>query len=274
MRRDQTPGSDGTGVRLRVLTYNIHGQRDDRTALAAVVRELAPDVAILQEAPRRFRWRHKCAALADAFGMVVGAGGLPGLGNLLLTSLRVSVTDSWVIRYPLTPGRHLRGAVFARCAVGPVRFVLAGSHLATDAGERPAQARALREACRALDQPVILGVDVNETPAPGDDGGDAGAEPPGGSAWATVCDGLTDAVVAADRPDAATFPCADPRRRLDAIFVDPSVEVLDYQVVDTPMTRRASDHFPVVADLSLAVNGGSALAAESGSARGLDKRGG
>ena len=34
-------------------------------ALAGLVRELAPDVVIVQEAPRRFRWRHKCAALAD-----------------------------------------------------------------------------------------------------------------------------------------------------------------------------------------------------------------
>ena len=71
-------------------------------------------MVIVQEAPRRFRWRHKCAALADDFGMVVAAGGLPSLGNLLLVSLRVRVHETWCLRYPLTPGRHLRGAAFAR----------------------------------------------------------------------------------------------------------------------------------------------------------------
>ena len=32
----------------------------------------APDVVIVQEAPRRFRWRQKCADLAEPFGLVVG----------------------------------------------------------------------------------------------------------------------------------------------------------------------------------------------------------
>ncbi|HET9516086.1 MAG TPA: endonuclease/exonuclease/phosphatase family protein, partial [Actinoplanes sp.] len=122
-----------TGVRLRVLSYNVHGLRDDRAALRAVVRDLAPDVMVVQEAPRRLRWRYRCAALADDLGMVVGAGGLPSLGNLLLTTLRVRVHETSCLRFPLTPGRHLRGAVFARCSVGGTSFTVSGSHLATDA---------------------------------------------------------------------------------------------------------------------------------------------
>ena len=51
-------------TKLRVLSYNLHSLRDDRRALAEVVRGVAPDVAILQEAPRRFRWRQKSAPLA------------------------------------------------------------------------------------------------------------------------------------------------------------------------------------------------------------------
>jgi endonuclease/exonuclease/phosphatase family metal-dependent hydrolase len=129
-----------TGVPLRVVSYNVHGLTDDRAALTGLVRDLAPDVVIVQEAPRRFRWRHKCAALADDFGLVVGAGGLPSLGNLLLVSLRLRVHESWSLKYPLTPGRHLRGAAFARCSVHGATFTLSGSHLATDPVERPAQA--------------------------------------------------------------------------------------------------------------------------------------
>ena len=51
-------------TKLRVLSYNIHSSKDDLRALATVVREIAPDVMIIQEAPRRFRWRQKCADLA------------------------------------------------------------------------------------------------------------------------------------------------------------------------------------------------------------------
>ncbi|GLY20677.1 endonuclease/exonuclease/phosphatase family protein [Micromonospora sp. NBRC 101691] len=227
------------GVPLRVVSYNIHTQRDDTAALAEVVRSARPDVVIVQEGPRRFRWRSKCAALAESFGLVVGAGGLPALGNLLLTSLRVRVHATRCQRFPLTPGRHLRGAAFAECAVGGARFVLAGTHLSTDPAERPDQAALFRAEVEAARWPVLVGADLNEGP--------------GGAAWRTIADGLTDAAVAADRADRLTYSCADPRRRIDALFVDPRITVVDYDVVDTPQTRRASDHFPVLADLLLPV---------------------
>jgi endonuclease/exonuclease/phosphatase family metal-dependent hydrolase len=218
-------------VPLRVLTYNVHGLKDDRAALVGLVRELEPDAVIVQEAPRRFRWRHKCAALADDFGMVVAASGLPALGNLLLVSLRLRVHETWCLRYPLTPGRHLRGAAFADCSVRGARFILSGSHLATDPVERPAQAARWKQELSRLDGPVIAAGDLNEGP--------------GGGAWRTVADGL----ITAESP--ATFPATLPRLRLDAIFVTPDVTVEKYDVVDTDRARRASDHLPVVADLLL-----------------------
>jgi endonuclease/exonuclease/phosphatase family metal-dependent hydrolase len=218
-------------VPLRVLTYNVHGLKDDRAALVGLVRELEPDAVIVQEAPRRFRWRHKCAALADDFGLVVAAGGLPALGNLLLVSLRLRVHETWCLRYPLTPGRHLRGAAFADCSVRGARFILSGSHLATDPVERPAQAARWKQELSRLDGPVIAAGDLNEGP--------------GGGAWRTVADGL----ITAESP--ATFPATLPRLRLDAIFVTPDVTVEKYDVVDTDRARRASDHLPVVADLLL-----------------------
>jgi endonuclease/exonuclease/phosphatase family metal-dependent hydrolase len=229
----------GPGVPLRVVSYNIHSQRDDTAALAAVVREAAPDVVIVQEAPRRFRWRQKSAALAESFGLVVAAGGLPSLGNLLLTSLRVRVLDTRCQRFPLTPGRHLRGAAFADCAVGGARFTLAGSHLSTDPLERPAQAAAFKRELAAAKLPVVAGADLNEGPD--------------GAAWRTVGDGLTDTAVAADRADRHTYSSANPRRRIDAVFVDARISVVGYDVVDTPQTRRASDHFPVLVDVLLPV---------------------
>ncbi|MGW5667620.1 endonuclease/exonuclease/phosphatase family protein [Micromonospora sp. NPDC003776] len=232
-------GAAGAGVPLRVVSYNIHSQRDDTAALAEVVRAAEPDVVIVQEGPRRFRWRQKCATLADSFGLVVAAGGLPALGNLLLTSLRVRVTGTRCQRYPLTPGRHLRGAAYAECRVGGSRFLLAGSHLSTDPAERPAQAAAFKRELAAAALPVVAGADLNEGPD--------------GPAWRTVADGLTDAAAAMDRADRHTYSCANPRRRIDALFVDPRVKVVDYDVVDTPRARQASDHFPILVDLLLPV---------------------
>ena len=220
------------GVPLRVVSYNVHGLRDDRAALIGLIRDLAPDVLIVQEAARRFRWRQKCATFADEAGLVVAAGGLPALGNLLLVSLRVAVHETWCLRYPLTPGRHLRGAAFARCSVRGAGFTLSGTHLATDPTERPAQAALWKAELSRLDGPVIAGADLNEGP--------------GGGAWRTVEDGLLSST-----EDVPTFPATVPRRRIDGIFVSPDVVMERYEIIDSEPARRASDHLPVLADLSL-----------------------
>ena len=102
-----------------------------------VVRSLAPDVVVARDAPRRLRWRTRSADLARRFGLVYGAGGLPSLGNLVLVSLRVAVRDTWCVRFPLTPGRQMRGAVLALCSVGRTSFVVAGTHLSTDPANGP-----------------------------------------------------------------------------------------------------------------------------------------
>jgi endonuclease/exonuclease/phosphatase family metal-dependent hydrolase len=189
-------------------------------------------VVIVQEAPRRFRWRHKCAALADDFGMVVAAGGLPSLGNLLLVSLRVRVHETWCLRYPLTPGRHLRGAAFARGSVRGATFTVSGSHLATDPVERPTQAARWKQELSGIEGPVIAGGDLNEGP--------------GGGAWRTVGDGLVTSA-----SGALTFPATLPSKQLDVLFVSPDISVERYQVIETEQARRASDHLPVLADLLL-----------------------
>jgi len=217
---------------LRVVSYNVHGLRGDQRALAEVVRELAPDVLVVQEAPRRLRWRTRNAQLAHALHLVYVTGGAPSLGNVICTDLRVRPRSTWELRYPLTPGRHLRGAAFARCTAGGAPFVVVGSHLATDPAERPGQAQLLKKALADLDAPVILAGDLNETV--------------GGSAWRMLADGLVDA---AGEEATATYPLTG--QRLDAVFVDPRITVTGYRVVDSPAARRASDHLPVVVDLAL-----------------------
>jgi len=128
---------------------------------------------------------------------------------------------------------------FARCSVTgsdghDLTFVVAGTHLATDDAERPTQARAFTDAVTAVTDPVIVGLDANETP--------------GGPAWTIVADGLTDPAVACgdDRP---TFPAGRPTRRLDAVFVDPRWAITAYDVIRSEAAVAASDHLPVLVEV-------------------------
>jgi len=228
---------EAAGPALRVLSYNVRGLRDDLTAMVSLIRSLAPDVVVAQEAPQRFRWRTRCADLAHRIGLVYAGGGLPSLGNLLLVSLRVVVHETWYVQFPLTPGRHMRGAALSRCSVAGTPFVVAGSHLATDPTERPAQAAILAKVLSGLTEPIVLAADVNDTA--------------GSTAWRTLADGRVDAAAAGGREPAPTCPVPLPRERLDVIFVDPRIEVRDCRVVDSPEARRASDHFPIMAELRL-----------------------
>src|SRR5439155_6728495 len=170
--------------------------------------------------------------------LVYAAGGLPSMGNLILTNLRVRVHDTWCERLPFTPGRHMRGAAFARCSVGKVPFVVAGSHLSIDPAERPRQGRALKELLGKISEPVVLGADVNDTP--------------GSDCWQILADGLVDAAVATGNAHRHTFPAAGPYDRIDVLFADPRFEVVRYDVIETDQARRASDHLPILADLALA----------------------
>jgi endonuclease/exonuclease/phosphatase family metal-dependent hydrolase len=228
-------------VTVRVVSYNVHGLHDDRGALASVVRTAAPDIVIVQEAPRRFRWRTKSAELANSWGMLYAVGGLPSLGNLIVTSHRVRVHETWSLRYPLTRGRHLRGAAFARCSISDaegrdVMFVVAGSHLATDDAERPGQARAFKDAITDVTEPIVVALDVNETAD--------------GPSWKLLADGLTDAaaVKGNDRP---TYPATNPKRRIDAVFVDDRCAIKAYDVIATGAAVTASDHLPLLVEVGL-----------------------
>jgi endonuclease/exonuclease/phosphatase family metal-dependent hydrolase len=223
--------------KIRVMSYNIHSSKDDLSALASIVRSEAPDLVLAQEAPRRFRWRARNARLARQWRMLHAGGGLWALGNSLFTTLRIGVRETWNVQFPLTPGRHMRGAVFARCTVGRSRFIAVGTHLSLDATERVVQAQLLKGYLADLDEPYFVCGDLNEEP--------------GGGGWRTLADGLTDAAEARECGHLFTFSCASPRRRIDGIFVDPAIEVLDYRLVESDLAKRASDHFPLVADLAV-----------------------
>ncbi len=224
-----------SSTRVRVVSYNIHGLRDDAAAVVRVLRDIDADVVCMQEAPKRLDWRGRCAALARRLDLLYTGGGGSAGGVAMFTSVRVDVRSMWEHRLRTTPGLTRRGVVLAELAVNGVSFGAASVHLGLDPAER---ARHLTEitglANRLGTSRTVLGGDMNERPT--------------ARTWARLASQYVDVSTDDDTP---TFSTADPRRRIDGIFVRGDVDIVSYSVVDTSDVRVASDHRPVVADLMI-----------------------
>jgi endonuclease/exonuclease/phosphatase family metal-dependent hydrolase len=221
---------------VRVLSYNVRGMRDDYAALTRVIREAKPHVVFVQESTLLFRWRSRAADLARRSGLVYVCGGGYTGGNVLLSSLAAQVHETREFLMPLQKGKHQRGIAIARMSVRGSQFVAAGTHLSLWDDEREEQA-AMVAAELPDDVPVLLGGDLNELP--------------GGPVTEIFAARWRDVAVAAGQGEATTYSTVSPYQRLDYLWVDPRVTVRDYRVVTTEDARRASDHFPVYAELEL-----------------------
>jgi endonuclease/exonuclease/phosphatase family metal-dependent hydrolase len=225
-----TPGE------LRVMTYNVRSLRDDVGALADVVRSSAPDVLLVQEAPRFLRWRSKRAALAREAGLVVATTDRPG-GLCIMTALRVDLLDCGFTLLPKTDRRHQRVVVTATVrSSGGARWRLANLHLSTDNAERAAHLPAIiAELSKPSDAPTVVGGDINEGPD--------------GSVFSDLATRYQDCFAVAGRGTGLTSPALSPRRRIDSLFADPSLMVASCEAVGAPGVTTGSDHRPVLAVL-------------------------
>jgi endonuclease/exonuclease/phosphatase family metal-dependent hydrolase len=225
---------------LRLLSYNVRSMRDDRAALARVIRSAEPDVVCVQEAPRFLRWRSTCAALARSCGLVVVGGGRPAGANLIMSSMAVDVIKTVDVLFSKDPGLHQRGVALAVLRFRGSEFSVAGTHL--DGREEP-RLRHIVELNSAVsrylppDKPVIVAGDVNDHP--------------GSPTWLALTERWVDAFAAAGVGSAFTSTGADPYQTIDGIFVDPRITVVSARVLDGPDIEVASDHRPVLAVLDL-----------------------
>lgn len=222
-------------TQFRVLTYNVRGLRDDRDALAHAVRSCDPDVVCVQEAPRFFRWRSKCAALARDWGLLyVNGGGTTG-GVALFAHVRVAIEAQREGLLSKTPGLHQRAVAAAVAVKETSRLLVVSTHLGLRAGERKRHVTELLAGLPNLPADhVVVGADWNSGPR--------------SEAWSVLhSGGLVD-----PRPDGGpTFPAWEPEKRIDALLVSARVRVLDYRVVDLAGVERASDHRAVLAVLDV-----------------------
>lgn len=221
------------GVEIRLLSYNVRSLRDDRDAVAAVIRYCRPDVACIQEAPRFWRWRSKAAWLASESGMTVVTGGRPA-GLLILTSLRLRVVGTREALLSRTPLLHQRALVTAEFEVSGVHFSVSSMHLDLEPAPRLRHAHEILRhvACDGI--PAIVAGDVNEEAD--------------GAAWRALAAQMPDAWGGVRVP---TYSALEPVRQIDAVFADPTVTVTSCDVPDIPEIKRASDHRPVLAVLRL-----------------------
>ncbi|HET9657834.1 MAG TPA: endonuclease/exonuclease/phosphatase family protein [Kineosporiaceae bacterium] len=265
--------SGAAGSPVRVVSWNVHGWRDDPTAVRRGLRALRPDVVCLQEVyrgPGPWPWgtgtRHGLARLASDCGLEFVAGGLRAGGNAVLVGGRVRVRRRRALRlatplfgpgpvWPAIGGRQVpaprigegRGVVLVELGE-PGRLLVACTHLDLEPDLRLQQAQEVVRLLRAWgagstgtgtpDQPpvpALVAADLNELP--------------GGPAWAALGELLADP----DPSGAETYSAQDPHQRIDAVLVGGPARVTGYRVggIDPGDARRASDHLPVVAELEL-----------------------
>src|SRR6478672_7487514 len=214
--------------------------RDDREALGRVIRSAEPDVVLVQESPRFARWRSLCAELARRSNLVVVSGGRPAGSNLILSTLGVDVVSHAEVLFTRDPRLHRRGTAIATLTKADKKFAVAGIHLDLVEGPR---LRHVDELDRAIEQhvasdvPVIVAGDVNDVP--------------GSPVWQALAKNRQDAFAVAGNGDGFTSSAVEPRRRIDAAFVDKRLTVTGARVLDGADVERATDHRPVLVELEL-----------------------
>ncbi|WP_181449578.1 endonuclease/exonuclease/phosphatase family protein [Streptomyces cyaneus] len=234
---------DGSAV-IRVLSYNIRSMRDDTAALARVISACDPDLVLIQEAPRFFRWRKKLARLARAANLVILTGGATAAGPAILCNFRATVEHTEDVLLPLTPGLHRRGFATAVVRFGGARLGVLSCHLSLQKDERYEQSGMLLDRLAGMGvQHAIAGGDLNERP--------------GGRSFQRMAAGLQDCWATTPWGSEYTSTPADPHQRIDAIFATKGIEVLGCGVplghagVTETDLRAATDHLPVLAALKI-----------------------
>jgi endonuclease/exonuclease/phosphatase family metal-dependent hydrolase len=225
---------------LRIGSYNIHrckgtdGQRDV-ARVAEVIKEMGCDTVGLQEvdsSPGPHSESGQLEYLAEATGMQAIAGATilrhdRAYGNALLTTrkiLDVRQHDLSFLRF------EPRGALEVDLDVAGTCMRVFVMHLGLLPIERRYQMRKVLAILRAmpLDQPVVVVGDINE--------------------WLPLSRPLRWLHgLLGTPPWQRTFPVYAPMFALDRVWVRPRGSLLQFSVHRSPLSRYASDHFPVKA---------------------------
>ncbi|PTX97915.1 endonuclease/exonuclease/phosphatase family protein [Opitutus sp. ER46] len=242
------------GSHLRLMTYNTHGcsGMDGRVSprrIARAIREQAPDVVALQELDlgrRRSRAEDQSAIIARELGMhavfcPTVTRGDEHYGHALLSHWPIEIVKR--ARLPDDPHGwwdEPRSGLWARIQVAGHRVNVVTAHLGLGVHERELQMRALlgpEWLGPILDaEPIILCGDFNLLP--------------GSTPYRLASARLRDVQLLdrAHRP-LNTFSSMHPLLRIDHMFVSRHFQCDGIVAVRNDLTRVASDHLPLRADL-------------------------
>ncbi len=230
-------------MEFRLASYNVHkclgtDRRHDPGRVLDVLNAVGADIVTLQEVDHRLAPRPAAlpsdlienASDFNALPFAMNETSLGWHGQTILTRRGIETTATRRIELP---GLEPRGAVLAELILpggGELRIV--GVHLALIRRFRVMQLAAIRAALsrRRPMATAIMG-DFNEWSSRG------GTQP------------LADAyrIHAPGR----TFHASRPMAALDRIALGQGLHLRDAGVVDTQLSRRASDHLPIWADIRL-----------------------
>lgn len=243
MRHDMGMSSHSTRS-IRIASYNIRkaigtDRRRSPERVLAVLEEIDADIIALQEADRRFGTRLPAIPPLlierrsdyQPAPLNVQTDSMGWHGNAILVRKSATISMSDIIHLPcLEP----RGAVMAEVRLDSgATLRLLGMHLDLSGLWRRKQANAVLQMVRdAPDMPTLLAGDLNE--------------------WRRDRGCLDDFARHFDfAPCGRSFPSRYPLGQLDQIMMDNRFELLDCGVHDSALSRRASDHLPIWADLRL-----------------------
>lgn len=230
------------GTRIQVATYNVHrwtgmnGRRTPDPARAGfVISELDADVIALQEVLRPNDEECPLSAIADALGLhltfaVTRQHRLGQLGNAILSRFPMTAISVIDISFSRLERRGALAVQFDGSA-GPLTVV--ATHLSLVDRTRQRQVKSLLQHPHLHAGPAVLLGDMN--------------------AWrqCKATQELNDVMERHhNRNWPSTFPAPAPVLALDRVYAH-RAKVLSVEAHDTPASRRASDHLPVVARLEL-----------------------
>lgn len=227
-----------------IASYNIHkcvgtDGRFDPARTARVIAEIDPDIIAIQEADERLGDRQgllDLAALKRETGLVplhaADGGRSHGWHGNLILARSGAVVDVEPVRLP---GLEPRGALIVDLELKGVSMRVIAAHLGLLRRSRSQQTAALLGATQTVLRPTVLLGDFNE--------------------WRVQTRSSLLSLLPHFGPVHAvlpSFPSRLPLLALDRILARPPQLIASLAVHKTPLSRVASDHLPVVAQLNLA----------------------
>lgn len=225
-------------MRLRVVVYNVRGFRDGADRVAAVLRQLRPDLLLMNESGGRLRLRR----FASDVGMDLAPDPWSPLRrrvkNAILVRAPWRILEHRLHRFRDSVRWYPRGALVGRIERSGAEVGAVCVHLGVDPAERRRHVGELTGLVERLGGPVLVGGDLNELPQR--------------RATTTLGERVWDAWLLGGDVAGETFPAHAPTARIDFLFVSEGVRVERAMVPATPEARTASDHRPVVVEVSIA----------------------